>query len=162
MQEKTIQLKVNGRSHALTIAPNTTLLRALRDQLGYTEVKNGCESGDCGACTVIMNGKAVNSCMVLVWQADGAEIVTVTGLGDLNHPHPIQQAFADSGASQCGYCTPGMVMSTYALLEENPHPTEDEIRMALSGNLCRCTGYGQIIDAVHQAAEMMSSAGGEQ
>ncbi|MBI9047947.1 MAG: (2Fe-2S)-binding protein [Anaerolineaceae bacterium] len=161
MEEKTINLTVNGRKHELKITPNTTLLRALRDQLGYTEVKNGCESGDCGACTVIMDGKAVNSCMVLIWQADGSEIVTVTGLGDANHPHPIQQAFADSGASQCGFCTPGMVMSTYTLLEENPHPNEDEIRMALSGNLCRCTGYGHIVQAVQQAAEEMSSSGGQ-
>ena len=161
MEEKKIHLTVNSRKHSFYIPPNVTLLRTLRDHLGYTEVKNGCESGDCGACTVIMNGKAVNSCIVLIWQADGSEIVTVAGLGDKDHPHPIQQAFADSGASQCGYCTPGMVMSTYALLEENPHPNEEEIRMALSGNLCRCTGYGHIIKAVQQAAEVMQPAGGE-
>jgi carbon-monoxide dehydrogenase small subunit len=161
MEEKVIHIKVNGRNHNIFIAPNTTLLRTLRDHLGYTEVKNGCESGDCGACTVIMDGKAVNSCMVLAWQADGSEIITVAGLGDTNHPHPIQEAFADSGASQCGYCTPGMVMSTYALLEENPHPSEEEIRMALSGNLCRCTGYGHIVQAVQQAAEEMNPTGGQ-
>jgi aerobic-type carbon monoxide dehydrogenase small subunit (CoxS/CutS family) len=158
MEEKIIHLTVNGRKHELKTTPNTTLLRALRDQLGYNEVKNGCESGDCGACTVILNGKAVNSCMVLIWQADGAEVTTVTGLGDVENPHPIQKAFADLGASQCGYCTPGMVMSTYALLEENPNPNDEQIRMALSGNLCRCTGYGQIIEAVHQAAEVMAGA----
>ena len=161
MEAKTIKLTVNGRMHELNTAPNTTLLRALRDQLGYNDVKNGCESGDCGACTVIMDGKAVNSCMVLVWQADGSEIITVSGLGDVNHSHPIQQAFADSGASQCGYCTPGMVMSTYALLEENPHPTEEEIRVGLSGNLCRCTGYGQIVEAIKQAADVMNPTRGQ-
>jgi carbon-monoxide dehydrogenase small subunit len=139
--------------------PNSTLLRVLRESLDYLDVKNGCEKGDCGACTVLMNGKPVNSCLVLAWQADGAEITTAAGLGSLNRPHIIQQAFADVGAAQCGYCTPGMIVSTKALLDENPHPTEEDIREAISGNLCRCTGYGQIVKAVQVAAQRLAEEG---
>jgi len=159
MELKAITLKVNGTTHSLALPPNVTLLRALREKLGYLDVKNGCENGDCGACTVIMNGQPVNSCMVLAWQADGAEIITLRGLGSTSHPHPLQEAFADTNAAQCGYCTPGMILSAKALLDENPRPTEDEIRHALSGNLCRCTGYAQIIEAVQIAADKM--AGGK-
>ena len=162
MQPKIINLKVNGHHHQVTLMPNVTLLRALRESLGYLDVKNGCEKGDCGACTVLLNGKPVNSCLVLAWQADGAEITTASGLGSLNSPHIIQQAFADVGAAQCGYCTPGMIVSTKALLDENPHPTEEEIREAISGNLCRCTGYGQIVKAVQIAAERLAEAGADQ
>ncbi|PKO22792.1 MAG: hypothetical protein CVU38_07470 [Chloroflexi bacterium HGW-Chloroflexi-1] len=154
MQPKVITLKVNGRRHAVASMPNVTLLYALRD-LGYTDVKNGCEKGDCGACAVLLNGKAVNSCLVLAWQADGAEIVTNAGLGTLDRPHPLQAAFADTGAIQCGYCTPGMLISAKALLDATPHPSDGEIREALSGNLCRCTGYDHIIEAVQLAAERM-------
>ena len=154
MPKKKTALRVNGRQHELALDPNVSLLQALRD-LGYTDVKNGCEIGECGACAVLLNGTAVNSCMVLAWQANGAEIVTNAGLGTLGKPHPIQEAFADAGAVQCGYCTPGMVISTKALLDRNPNPSEAEIREALSGNLCRCTGYGQIIDAVKLASERM-------
>jgi carbon-monoxide dehydrogenase small subunit len=161
MDAKIIKLTVNGRKHTLGVDPNLTLLRMLREMLGYVDVKNGCENGDCGACTVIMNGKAVNSCLVLAWQADGADILTVSGLGSIQHPHPIQEAFADSGAAQCGYCTPGMVLSAKVLLDDNPHPSEQEIRRAISGNLCRCTGYGQIIEAIQLAAERMAVEGGE-
>jgi carbon-monoxide dehydrogenase small subunit len=139
--------------------PNSTLLRVLRESLDYLDVKNGCEKGDCGACTVLMNGKPVNSCLVLAWQADGAEITTAAGLGSLNRPHIIQQDFADVGAAQCGYCTPGMIVSTKALLDENPHPTEEDIREAISGNLCRCTGYGQIVKAVQVAAQRLAEEG---
>ncbi len=135
-----------------------TLLQTLRD-LGYTEVKNGCEKGDCGACAVLLDGRAVNSCLVLAWQADGCEITTVAGLGTLEHPHALQEAFADCGAIQCGYCTPGMIIAAKALLDRVPHPSEPEIREAISGNLCRCTGYGQIVQAIQQAAEKL--AGGE-
>jgi len=149
--KKKTALRVNGRQHELALDPNVSLLQALRD-LGYTDVKNGCEIGECGACAVLLNGTAVNSCMVLAWQANGAEIVTNAGLGTLDKPHPIQEAFADVGAIQCGYCTPGMVISTKALLDRNPDPSEAEIREALSGNLCRCTGYGQIVAAVQLAA----------
>jgi carbon-monoxide dehydrogenase small subunit len=155
MQPKLINLKVNGHHHQVAILPNATLLRVLRETLGYLDVKNGCEKGDCGACTVLLNGKPVNSCLVLAWQADGAEITTVAGLGSLNSPHVIQQAFADAGAAQCGYCTPGMVIAAKALLDANPHPTEGDIREAISGNLCRCTGYGQIVIAVQIAAERL-------
>lgn len=161
MEPKVVTLNVNGRKHQLALPPNVTLLRALREFLHYTDVKNGCEKGDCGACTVILDGKAVNSCLVLAWQADGGEILTVAGLGTTSSPHPIQAAFADTGAAQCGFCTPGMVLSTKALLDENPQPDEDEIREAISGNLCRCTGYGPIVKAVQLAAERLSE-GGEQ
>jgi aerobic carbon-monoxide dehydrogenase small subunit len=157
MQPGIVTLDVNGRRHQVALNPNVTLLQALRD-LGYTDVKNGCEKGDCGACAVLLNGKAVNSCLVLAWQADGAEIVTNAGLGTMDSPHPLQEAFADSGAVQCGFCTSGMIISAKALLDRNPHPTEGEIREALSGNLCRCTGYGQIVEAVQIAAEKMGGA----
>jgi len=153
---KVIILKVNGHHHQVAVMPNVTLLRVLRESLGYLDVKNGCEKGDCGACTVILNGKPVNSCLVLAWQADGLEITTAAGLGSLNSPHVIQQAFADAGAAQCGYCTPGMIASTKALLDENPQPTEEDIREAISGNLCRCTGYGQIVKAVQIAAQRLA------
>ncbi len=152
MEPRVITLNVNGRRHEAALRPNTTLLEALRD-LGYTDVKNGCEKGDCGACAVLLDGDPVNSCLVLSWQADGAEIVTDSGLGTLDDPHPLQEAFADAGAAQCGYCTPGMVISAKALLDRNPRPSDEEIREAIAGNLCRCTGYTQIIEAVHLAAE---------
>ena len=167
MTAKSIQLTVNGRRHSVTAESNAVLLHTLRD-LGYTDVKNGCEIGECGACAVFLNGKAINSCMVLTWQADGAQITTNAGLGTLEHPHPIQEAFADAGAIQCGFCTPGMVISTKALLDQNPDPSEEEIRVGLSGNLCRCTGYGQIVGAVRLAAARLQrsasslrEAGGE-
>ena len=155
MQSRIVKLNVNGRKHRVALAPNVTLLQALRD-LGYTDVKNGCEKGDCGACAVLLNGKAVNSCLVLAWQADGAEVVTNAGLGTMDDPHPLQEAFADAGAVQCGYCTPGTIIAAKALLDRSPHPTEDEIREAISGNLCRCTGYGQIVEAIQMAAERIS------
>jgi len=154
MQPKVVTLNINGRTHHVALPPNVTLLHALRD-LGYTDVKNGCEKGDCGACAVLMDGKAVNSCLVLAWQAEGAEIVTNSGLGTQENLHPLQEAFADHGAVQCGYCTPGMIVAAKALLDHNLNPTEEEIREALSGNLCRCTGYGQIVEAVQVAAERM-------
>ena len=154
MQPRIANLTINGREHHVALAPNVTLLQALRD-LGYTDVKNGCEKGDCGACAVLLDGKAVNSCLVLAWQAEGAEILTDAGMGTMDEPHPLQEAFADAGAAQCGYCTPGMIVSAAALLEQNPNPTEDQIREAISGNLCRCTGYGQIVKAIQMAAERM-------
>jgi len=154
MEPRTVTLRVNGRTHDVALAPNTTLLEALRD-LGYTDVKSGCEKGDCGACAVLLDGVAVNSCLVLAWQAEGAEIVTNSGLGTIETPHPIQEAFADTGAIQCGFCTSGMIVTTKALLDRNPDPTESEIREALSGNLCRCTGYGQIVEAVRLAAAQL-------
>jgi aerobic-type carbon monoxide dehydrogenase small subunit (CoxS/CutS family) len=160
MPSRVVTLIVNGRKHEVALAPNVTLLRALRD-LGYTDVKSGCEKGDCGACAVLLDGKAVNSCLVLAWQVDGAEILTNAGLGTLDDPHPLQEAFADSGGVQCGYCTPGMIISAKALLDRNPNPSEEEICEALSGNLCRCTGYTQIVEAVQLAAEKMQETSDE-
>src|SRR5574341_344088 len=157
MQSKVVTLNINGHFHQVTLTSNRTLLTVLRE-LGYTDVKNGCEKGDCGACAVLLDGKAVNSCLVLAWQAHGAEIVTVGGLGTVDRPDPLQEAFADAGAAQCGYCSPGMIISAKALLDQNPHPSEDEIREAISGNLCRCTGYGQIIQAIQIAAKWTSVA----
>ena len=159
MQARVVTLDVNGRTHIVALNPNVTLLQALRD-LGHTDVKNGCEKGDCGACAVLMDGKAVNSCLVLAWQADGTKIVTNASLGTMESPHPLQTAFADSGAIQCGYCTPGLIIASNALLDQKSHPTEEEIREAISGNLCRCTGYGQIITAIQEAAEAMSDEDG--
>jgi carbon-monoxide dehydrogenase small subunit len=158
MQSKVVTLTVNGHLHQVALTSNRTLLTVLRE-LGYTDVKNGCEKGDCGACAVLLNGKAVNSCLVLAWQAQGGEVVTVGGLGTVDHPDPIQEAFADTGAAQCGYCSPGMIISAKTLLDQNPHPSEDEIREAISGNLCRCTGYGQIVQAIQLAAKRVSEAG---
>ncbi len=155
MKPEVITLNVNGRTHFVALAPNVTLLTALRD-LGYTDVKCGCEKGDCGACAVLLDGEAVNGCLVMAWQADGCEIVTVTGLGTPEHPHPLQTAFADTGAAQCGYCSPGFIISAKALLDRTPHPSEEEIRDAIEGNLCRCTGYGHIVQAIQVAAERMS------
>jgi carbon-monoxide dehydrogenase small subunit len=158
IKPEVITLKINGRAHHAALAPNVTLLTALRD-LGYIDVKCGCEKGDCGACAVLLDGAAVNSCLVLAWQAEGAEIVTAAGLGTIEQPHILQTAFADMGAIQCGYCTPGLIIAAKALLDQNPHPGEAEIRDAISGNLCRCTGYVQIIEAVRVAADKMSAGG---
>ena len=160
MAPRLVELSVNGRTHHVALEPHVTLLRALRD-LGHTDIKNGCEKGECGACAVLLDGAAVNSCLVLAWQADGAQIVTNAGLGTMDNPHPLQKAFADHGAVQCGYCTPGMIISAKALLDREPDPADEEIREALSGNLCRCTGYGQIFEAVKvAAAEIRDEQGG--
>jgi carbon-monoxide dehydrogenase small subunit len=162
MKAEVITLNVNGRAHRVALDPNVTLLTALRD-LGYTDVKCGCEKGDCGACAVFLTlpgadrGDAVNSCLILAWQADGAHITTAAGLGTAEQPHPLQAAFADAGAIQCGYCTPGLIISAKALLDRNPHPSEHEIIEAIEGNLCRCTGYAHIIDAVKVAAGKLSA-----
>ena len=157
MKPRIISLIVNGRTHHVALNPNTTLLTALRD-LGYTDVKSGCEKGDCGACTVLVNDVAVNACLQLAWLAEGQDILTVAGLGNSDQPHPLQKAFADFGAAQCGFCTPGMIMSAKALLDKHPHPTDAEMREALSGNLCRCTGYTRIFEAVQNAANEMESS----
>ncbi len=150
----TREYTVNNCHKSFTFDSRASLLRVLRDN-GYTEVHNGCETGDCGACVIILNGKPVNSCMVIAASEAGGEIITVKALGDVHNPHPIQRAFAESGAVQCGFCTPGQIMSTYALLLKNPEPDDDEIKKALDGNLCRCTGYKKIIEAVHLAAQLM-------
>ncbi len=148
-----ITLIVNETTHTLTTLPNRTLLDILREDLGLTGAKNGCESGECGACTVLMNGAAVNACLVLAGQADGCTVETIEGLSKSGQLHPIQQAFVDAGAVQCGFCIPGMVMASKALLDRNPQPEEEDIRQALAGNICRCTGYTKIIQAVQMAAE---------
>jgi carbon-monoxide dehydrogenase small subunit len=148
-----IELTVNGSLVALNCAANLTLLDILRDELDLTGVKDACGGeGECGACTVIMNGKAVNACMVLAGQADQATIETIEGLDQGDRLHPLQQAFIETGAIQCGYCTPGAIMAAKALLDENPYPVEAEIKEALSGNLCRCTGYKKMIEAVSLAS----------
>ncbi len=149
-----ITLTINGTEKRLDARPSETLLDLLR-RSGYTSVKFGCGEGACGACTVIMDGLPVNSCLVLAVTADRREILTVDGLGTRQQPHPIQTAFVESGAIQCGFCTPGMILSSWALLDRNPDPSEGEIRQALDGNFCRCTGYVQIIEAVKLAAERM-------
>jgi carbon-monoxide dehydrogenase small subunit len=151
-----IILTVNKVQYTINVQSHHTLLRVLREQLGITSPKIGCENGECGACTVLMNGHAVNSCQVLAPEANGAIIETVEGLSEDGTLHPLQQAFIDHNAIQCGFCTPGMLMSAKDLLDRIPHPTEDEIRLALVGNLCRCTGYIRIVDAIKQAANHTS------
>jgi len=146
--------KVNGRTVDLEFHAAETLLNVLRSS-GYTEVKEGCAEGQCGACVVLLNGVLVNSCQVLAASALNMEIVTVRGLGTLHDPHPIQRAFVETGAVQCGFCTPGMVLAAYVLLQHSPDPSEREIREALDGNLCRCTGYVKIVQAVQLAARRM-------
>lgn len=146
-----IEFVVNGEAQALFVKPNHTLLDVLRDDLGLLGAKKGCGEGKCGTCTVIMDGKPVNSCLILAPRADGADIRTVEGLAD-DEPHRLQKAFVEKGAVQCGFCTPGMLMTASALLDENPDPAEEEIRQAISGNLCRCTGYSKIVEAVQSCA----------
>ncbi|MCP4047369.1 MAG: (2Fe-2S)-binding protein [Gammaproteobacteria bacterium] len=155
---KTITLSVNGRNKKLDVPSHRTLLEALRD-CGYVEIKRGCEKGDCGACAVLVDGVAVDSCLTLAWMCEGKKITTVSGLGDVECPHPLQTAFKELGAAQCGICTPGMIVAASSLLNDNLNPSDDEIRYALSGNLCRCTGYTKILDAVKHAAMVMREEG---
>ncbi|MEJ5201688.1 MAG: (2Fe-2S)-binding protein [Anaerolineales bacterium] len=152
-----IILTVNGSTEQVDVPGNMTLLQMLREKLALTGTKNGCAAGECGACTVLMNGEPVNSCMVLAAECDGAEIVTVEGLAQDGQLDIVQQTIIDEGGVQCGFCTPGMLISARALLNRNPSPTEAEIREALVGNLCRCTGYARIISAVKAAAEATQS-----
>jgi aerobic-type carbon monoxide dehydrogenase small subunit (CoxS/CutS family) len=151
--EKTsrIRMTLNGEVTDVSFAPYKTLLEVLREDLGHTGTKHGCELGECGACAVLLDGKPVLSCLVLALECDGANVVTVEGLGADGKLHPLQDAFADLGAAQCGYCTPAILVTAKALLDQNPRPSRDEIRQALSGNLCRCTGYLQIFEAVEEA-----------
>ncbi|GAB6947630.1 glyceraldehyde dehydrogenase subunit gamma [Vulcanisaeta sp. JCM 16161] len=150
-----IRVKVNGVWYEREVEPRKLLVHFLREDLGLTSVHIGCDTGHCGACTVIMNGVSVKSCQVLAVQADGAEILTLEGLAKDGKLHPIQEAFWEKHALQCGYCTPGFIMETYWLLSENPSPTEEEIRRGLAGNLCRCTGYQNIIEAVKLAIQKL-------
>jgi carbon-monoxide dehydrogenase small subunit len=153
MTHHPVSLTVNGSREYVQVASNETLLALLRDQLGLTGTKNGCSAGECGACTVLMDSEPVNACLVLAVEADGADIVTVEGLANDSQLDPLQQALIDHGGVQCGFCTPGVLISARALLNRNPHPSEDDIKNALRGNLCRCTGYVRIIDAIKAAAE---------
>jgi aerobic carbon-monoxide dehydrogenase small subunit len=151
-----ITLIINGVIRRIHAFPNRTLLDVIRNDLGLTGTKNGCETGECGACTVLMDGKPVNSCLVLIGQADGHHIETIEGLSKVEELHPLQKAFVEKGAVQCGFCTPGAIMASKALLDENPNPNREEIQAALAGNLCRCTGYTKIIEAVEAAAKEAS------
>ena len=150
----TLRFKVNGIVHQVDASPGETLLEVLR-RLGMKSVKKGCETGNCGACTVLLDGKPVASCIVLAPQADGRSITTVEGLSQGESLHPVQQALIETGAPQCGFCTPGMIMTAVGFLEENPSPTRDEVRQAISGNICRCSGYVKVIDAIITAAQRM-------
>jgi carbon-monoxide dehydrogenase small subunit len=152
-QRMRISITVNKEHHQLEVEPYETLLEMLRSRLELTGTKKCCGEGECGACTVIMDGRAVNSCIILAAEADGSEVLTIEGLSEEGKPNALQRAFLDSGAVQCGFCTPGMIMAAHYLLLNNPDPTEEEIREGLSGNLCRCTGYRTIVDAVRAAAK---------
>ncbi|KEJ93053.1 (2Fe-2S)-binding protein [Synergistes jonesii] len=158
MEARELNFTVNGKPQKIEIRTNWTLAQVLRDKLGLLGTKIGCGEGECGACTVFMNGKTVTSCLVLAVQAEGSEIITIEGLSDGKTLHPVQQAFVDVGAIQCGYCTPGMVMSTVALLQRHPDPTDEQIRYGLTGNLCRCTGYQKIFEAVKLASKRIRGA----
>jgi aerobic carbon-monoxide dehydrogenase small subunit len=152
-----VRLNVNGTEHAIEVEPRLLLVHALRDELGLTGTHVGCDTSNCGACTIHLDGEAVKSCTVLTVQAEGAEITTIEGLGTEDNLHPMQEAFWNNHGLQCGYCTPGMIMASAALLTENPKPTEHEVRHALEGNLCRCTGYHNIIKSVLDASGQSSS-----
>jgi len=141
-------MTLNGEEVTVEVKPSTLLVEVLRDQLELTGTKVACGEGECGACTVLLDGKPVNSCLMPALKAQGREVLTVEGLAPLGELHPLQKAFVEHGAVQCGYCTPGMLMSAKALLDHNPNPTEDEVRLAISGNLCRCTGYAKIVEAI--------------
>lgn len=148
-------LSINGKKHTLDLKGNETLLEVLRDHLGFTGTKTGCSEAECGTCTTIVDGKAILSCITLAANVEGAEITTIEGLSDGDTLHPVQQAFIDTGAVQCGFCIPGMIMSAKALLDKNPEPTQEEMEYALDGNICRCGGYLKIFDALKQAGQEM-------
>ena len=150
-----MKLRINGEEHETDCWEGESLLYALREKLGFPGSKNACEQGECGSCSVLLDGTLVCACLVLAAQADGHEVTTVEGLAQGDDLHVVQRAFVDAGAVQCGFCTPGLVVATHDLLQRSPHPSDDEIREALSGNLCRCTGYAKIFDAVRAAAEAM-------
>ena len=153
--KKPLQLTVNGELRQVLVEPYYSLLDALRDDIRLTGTKKGCDEGDCGACTVFLNGKPVTSCMVLAHSVHDSEVTTIEGLANLEELHPVQQAFVDYGGLQCGFCIPGLIMSATALLQENPNPTEEEVRFGIGGNLCRCTGYSKVVEAVLAAAVNM-------
>lgn len=161
MKEVSIEFTLNGSRTKATVPANMTLARMLRDRLGLTGTKIGCDKGECGACAVLIDGKSMNSCLVLAPQVDGREVTTIEGLERDGKAHPIQEAFIEEGAIQCGYCIPGMVISAKALLDANPDPSDDEIRAGISGNLCRCTGYTKILTAIRSAAGKLQKNRGE-
>ena len=150
-----VRIEVNGEWKEASVEPETTLLELLRDIWGLTGTKRGCDEGDCGACTVLLDGQPVNSCLILALRVNGRQVTTIEGLGEVEHLHPLQTAFVQYGALQCGFCGPGILLSAKALLDSNPHPTRTEIQQALSGNICRCTGYSKIIEAVLSASLMI-------
>jgi carbon-monoxide dehydrogenase small subunit len=156
MDKQILNILVNGKAHQALINPNKTLSQVLREDLGLTGTKQGCQVGDCGSCTVLLDGEPVNSCLVLALQAEGRQVFTIEGMAKGNDLHPIQDAFVQAGAVQCGFCSPGMILSAKALLDKNPVPSESEIRQGLSGNLCRCTGYQKIVEAVFSASHKIS------
>jgi len=160
MATHSITLTVNGSLEQIEVSSNLTLLQLLREKLALTGTKNGCMAGECGACTVILNGEAVNSCMMLAVECEGAEVLTVEGLAQAGVLNPIQEALIEEGGVQCGFCTPGILMSSHALLERNPHPTEADIREGLVGNLCRCTGYLRIVEGIQKASKKMAQSSG--
>ena len=160
MNKLIIELTINNKKRKVETTTSTRLLDLIRDDLHLTGTKEGCGKGECGACTVIMNGELITSCLVLAPQADGAVITTIEGIGSGDHLDLIQEAFIETGAVQCGFCTPGMILAAKKLLEENPHPDEEEIKRSISGNLCRCTGYQKIFDAVKLAADRLASRNG--
>jgi carbon-monoxide dehydrogenase small subunit len=159
MSEKVTNLKVNGKRYSLKISPQKTLLEVLRDNLGLYGVKNGCSIGECGACTILIDNKPVPSCLTLALSAEGKEITTIEGLSPSERLHPLQEAFVKYGAVECGFCTPGLILTAKALLDENRDPSEEEIRLYLRGNLCRCTGYSKIIEAVVSALKSLRKGG---
>jgi carbon-monoxide dehydrogenase small subunit len=150
---KRLTITVNGESHSLDVQPNKTLLEFLREDLGLVGAKEACDTGGCGACTVLLDGKPVYSCLVLALDGQGKEVLTIEGLAPDGQLHPLQQAFMDQGAVQCGFCTPGMILTAKALLDENPKPTKAEVRAAIAGNICRCTGYVKIVNAILAVSE---------
>lgn len=158
-RQRIIELNVNGETHTLAVEPQRTLLEVLRDNLGLTGAKRGCDQGYCNACTVLVDGKAVNSCLILAVRAQGKRITTIEGLSHNGRMHPLQEAFVNRGAIQCGFCTPGMVLTAKALLDANPDPSEMQIRRAISGNLCRCTGYVKVVEAIKEAARVLKTGG---
>ncbi len=152
-----LEININGEWERAEVSPRETLLYVLRERLGHNEVKEGCGKGDCGACAVLIDGKPVNACLTLALQADGKRVVTVKGIGTPDKPHPLQESFVRKGAIQCGFCSAGMIVTAKGLLDENPKPSREEIRKAISGNLCRCTGYKKIVEAIEEASGKMKS-----
>jgi carbon-monoxide dehydrogenase small subunit len=157
MKKIAIECRINGEDHLCLADPRDTLLELLRDRLGLTGTKEGCSNGNCGACTVLVNGAAVCACLMMASEAPGVEITTIEGIADADGLHPVQEAIVAEGGTQCGFCTPGIVMSAVALLRENPYPGDGEIRHAIAGNLCRCTGYDKIVRGIAAAAQRMEN-----